>query len=322
MNSTRKLIASIPELTALQRQRIAETAARHGIQCEFYDPEEEAALHVSDAEILFAFAPDLARLAPKLKWYCTPSAGADRFCREGVFPNEDVILTNCSGAYGITISEHIVMVILEVLRRQKEYAAVTAKRQWIRNLPLRSICGSRITIAGTGDIGCTAARTLRAFQPTRIDGINHTGRNPQQLFDHAWPISHLDEVLKETDILILALPGTDETAHLIRKDQLALLPDRALLVNVGRGSCVDEAALAEEVRSGRLYAALDVFETEPLPADSPLYDCPNALLTPHIAGDMSLPQTVELVTSIFTDNLERYCTGQPLHHVVDRRRGY
>ena len=113
------------------------------------------------------------------------------------------------------------------------------------------------------------------------------------------PREALEEVLPETDILILSLPGTKETRGLLDKAKLALLPDGALLINVGRGSALNEAALERELRAGRLRAALDVFEHEPLPEDSPLWGCPNLLITPHVAGNMTLPHTVERIVALF-----------------------
>ena len=136
------------------------------------------------------------------------------------------------------------------------------------------------------------------------------------------PREALDAVLPQTDILIASLPGTAETRRMLDAAKLALLPDGALLINVGRGSVLDEAALEKELRAGRLQAALDVFEHEPLPKDSPLWDCPNLRLTPHVAGNMTLPYTVERIVSMFLEDFENYCAGRPLKRLVAREKGY
>ena len=132
----------------------------------------------------------------------------------------------------------------------------------------------------------------------------------------------LSEVLPKTDILIMALPGTKNTDHIMDERNLRLLKDGALIVNVGRGSLIDEEALLKELKSGRLRAALDVFEKEPIPVDSDLWDCPNLLITPHVAGDMYLPYTVERIVEMFLEDFRRYIKGEKPVRAVDLRKGY
>ena len=155
----RKLVTVIPQLLDEQRKRIAEEAGKYGIQALFFSTPQEAQEQAKDAEILFGYLPDLASKAENLRWCCIPSAGAEAFVKDGVLP-EDVVLTNASGAYGVTISEHVVMMILMILRQEPTYMDYVRKRKWIRNLPMRSIHGSRITLIGTGDIGTETARRL------------------------------------------------------------------------------------------------------------------------------------------------------------------
>ena len=313
-----------PELTEAQRGRIRQTAAPFGARVDFWETEAEALPHLADTEILFTGSAALLNRAPKLRWLCTTFAGVDRFAAPGGFPRPEVLLTNSAGAYGVTISEHIVMALLMLLRRQPEYSAVAAARRWERGLAIRSVFGLRLTVLGTGDIGRETARRLKAFSPRQILGVNRRGLNPEPaLFDRVLPSGALETVLPETDALILCAPGTRETAGLLSAERLRRLPEGALIVNVGRGSILDEAALAEGLRAGRLGgAALDVFQTEPLPPDSPLWDCPNLLITPHISGNLTLPHTVERVVELFCENLPRYFSGQPLLHRVDLSLGY
>ena len=194
--------------------------------------------------------------------------------------------------------------------------------EWKRGLPVRSVFDSRITLVGTGNIGQETAKRMRAFLPKRIVGVNRSGQNPDQLFDQTATVDHLEEVLRETDILVLSLPKTDATFHVLDTAKLACLPDQSLVVNVGRGSCIDQAALMKELQNRRLWAALDVYEQEPIPKDDPIWDCPQLLMTPHVSGDLSLPKTVELVVKQFLEDFERYVRGEQLTHMVDRTRGY
>lgn len=318
----RKLVIVMPEMTSEQRSWIKEIAAEQGFQTEIYDSEEDAIPAARNAEIIFAFAPELAREAYDLKWYCASSAGVDRFMDPALYASENVILTNSSGAYGLTISEHVIMMILEVLRRKLEYEELIRRHEWKRGLPMRSIYGSKITLIGTGNIGQETANRLRAFYPDHLVGVNRSGINPDGLFDQVITIDHLEEVLPETDILILSLPKTDATHHTLDAARLAKLPDQAVVVNVGRGSCIDQDALVKELQAKRLWAALDVYQLEPIPVDDPIWDCPQLVMTPHVSGDLSLPETVELVIQLFLENFQRYINGEPLKRQIDRTKGY
>ena len=148
------------------------------------------------------------------------------------------------------------------------------------------------------------------------------GLNPGGLFDRIVQRDHLDEILPETDILIISLPGTRDTFRIISEKQLKRLPDDAVIINVGRGSVIDQQALEAELRSGRLYAGLDVFEEEPVPPDSSLWTCPRLIMTSHVAGDTTLPHTVDRIVELFLTDFENYCAGRPLTQLVDREIGY
>ncbi len=318
----RRLLAVwIPMLSQDHRQRIRQAAGRCGLETSFCETEAEAQAALPGAEVYFGPAIPLIG-ARSLKWLALPSAGVEPFTRPGILP-EGVILTNASGAYGVTIAEHIVMVTLEMMRRRAEYLDIVANRGWQRDLPIRSIHGSRILILGTGDIGRETARRLRAFSPAAIVGVNRSGVCPEPLFDRVLTAEGLDKLLPEQDLVILCLPGTPETRDLMNAARLALLPETAYVVNVGRGGCLDEDALAKALRGGKLAgAALDVFRTEPLPADSPLWEVPNLIITPHISGNMTLRWTMERVVAIFLKNLSSYAAGEPLSHTVDPARAY
>ncbi len=317
---SRKLVVGVPDLTEGDKKQIIEAADRNGFEVEFCTMQEEAL--PADGEIVFSGSPAFAKNAEKLRWQCSVSAGVNQFKGLPVFENGTALLSNSSGAYGVTIAEHLVMMTLEMLRRQVEFAAAAARKEWHKPLPVKSVYGSRVTFAGTGDIGFETAKRIRAFEPAALYGVNRKGRNPENLFDRIYTQEQIEEVLPQTDILIISMPGTEETFHMLDEKRLALLPDGALIVNVGRGFIIDEAALLPELTAGRLAAALDVFETEPLPADNPLWDCPNLLILPHVAGNMTLPHTREKIVAQFLEDFDNYCAGRPLLRQVDLKAGY
>lgn len=318
-----RLTVLVPALPEAQRGRIAARAAALEFACSFAADEAEARPLMADTEVFFGVSDSLPAAAPGLKWIASPNAGAEPYCSPGVLP-EGVVLTNSAGAYGVTIAEHVVMASLELMRRRADYLAIVARREWTRDLPIRSLYGARITLLGAGDIGCEVARRLRGFSPASVTGLSRSGTSREPaLYDRLLPVDALDTVLPETDLLICSVPGTAETQGLLDARRLALLPPGAFLVNVGRGSLLDEAALLETLASGRLGgAALDVFRTEPLPPDSPLWSASGLLPTPHVSGNLTLPYTLARVVSLFLDNLERYAAGQPLERVVRPERGY
>ena len=319
----KKLLVFIPRLSDENRRGIAQAAEGHGYSAVFCEDIAKALREAVDAEIIFGADPALPREAPDLKWMCCTFAGVEPLMAPDAFASPGALLTNSSGAYGVTIAEHIVMVALAMMRRQMEYSRVVAARDWVRDLPIRSIRGSRVTLLGAGDIGQEAARRLRAFGPERIVALNRSGRDAGALFDRTLPVSALDEVLPETDLLIMSLPGTPETQGIMDGRRLGLLPKDAFLINVGRGTAIDEDALLALMQGGHLAgAALDVFNTEPLPKDSPLWDCPRLLVTTHVAGNMTLEYTVEKIVAQFLEDFGRYCAGQPLKYLVDRSKGY
>lgn len=318
----RKLVVSVRNITEKQKTDIRETAAELGWTAEIYDDRNEAVEAARDAEAVFGDTPRFAYEAPDLKWICSPSAGVNHFTKSEKFMSSGVLLSNSSGAYGTTISEHILMVTLSMQRRLPEYQRRVANKEFFRGYEIRSIKESRVLIMGTGDIGTETALRFRPFGPSALIGMNTSGFDESGAFDRVITAEELGEVLPKTDILVMALPLTGKTDHLMNKERLALLPEGALIVNVGRGANIDQEALVEELKSGRLRAALDVFEKEPIPVESELWDCPNLLITPHVAGDMLLPYTVQRIVDQFLEDFRRYDAGLMPLRAVDLEKGY
>ena len=281
-------------LTDAHKAQITAAAEAAGMVPHFFTTAQtqEAKDCLQSCEVLYAGSPDLLRAAPaSLKWYCAASAGVDVYCKDdSLFANPDCLLTN-SNAYGVTIAEHTVMVTIMLLRHMPAYVEGARLHQWLPPQPVRSIHGSRFTILGTGNLGGTIARRMRDLGAGKIVALSRSGKARQEgLFDEVHPISDLDAVLPETEILIMTLPGTPETVGILSRERIALLPENALVINVGRGNAVDQAALADALNGGRIAgAALDVAVPEPLPENDPLWDAKNLILTPHISGNLTPP---------------------------------
>lgn len=312
-------------LTEAHRAQIRDTAEKLGFAPRFFTPDqfEEARDFLQDCEILYAHDPELLRAAPAtLKWYCCSYAGVDPYCRDpSLFANPDCLLTN-SNCYGVTIAEHVVMVLLMLLRRMPAYEEIVRNRGWENQLPIQSIRGGNFTILGTGNIGVNVAERLRGMGAAKITGLSRGGR-AQAGFDEVLPISRLDQVLPRTRNLIMALPGTAETVHILNRERIALLPEGAFVVNVGRGTAIEQEPLVEALNAGRLGgAALDVMDPEPLPEDHPLWSAKNIILTPHVSGNMTLGYTRDRNVEMFCEDLQNYAAGRPLNGLVDRKAGY
>ena len=305
--------------------RIRSCAAKFDCEAVFF-PDYTAALpDLADTTIIFGpsnpQSPEAVRHAPGLQWFASFFAGVDPLLAPGVLP-ENVLLTNGSGAYGVTIAEHLTMVTLMLLRRFPEYRTLVENKGWRNDLPLRSIYGSTVVVCGTGDIGSKYAQRLRPFCPKEVIGINRTGRKAEG-FDRILPISQIDEILPQADIFVLTLPGTPLTNNLISRERLALLKETAYLINIGRGNCLDQEALAEALNYGKLAgAALDVFRTEPIPQDDPIWEAKNLIITPHCSGQMTLSYTRDTLVDMFCENLSRFFENKPLLHTVDRDLAY
>ena len=302
---------------------IKQTAAELGALVNFYKAEADIPESDFDAEIIYGFAPSIVKTSKNLKWLCVPWAGVDSLMVPGYFANEECLLTNSAGAYGVSIAEHMIATSLVMMRRLNEFFEETRNGQWLSPRSQRSLKDCRITVLGTGDIGTTFAKRAKAFEPAQIIGVCRSGKSSESVYDKVLSVKELDDVLPETDLLAMSLPATAETKGILSRERMALMPEGAYIVNVGRGSAIDEDALADNLENGHLAgAALDVFQTEPLPADNRLWKIKNLLITPHVAGNMTLPYTKDKNVNMFLEDLRNYKEGRPLRYLVDRCLGY
>ena len=308
------------------RQQIDATAAKYGFTVDYYAvPETVPAEKRDEYEVIYGMPkPGELKGFRNLKWFCGSFAGVDAYLDEALYPSPEVMLSNSSGSYGVTIAEHIVMVTLMLLRRMPTVQEWMHRHDWSdEKPPMRSVCGSRITVLGTGDIGTSFARRVKAMGAKTVAGVSRSGRHVDDAYDAMYTTAQLDQVLPETEILAMALPGTAETEGILSRSRIALRPKEAVVVNVGRGTAIDQDALMQALNAGRLAgAALDVVRPEPLPPEHPLWNTKNLLLTPHLSGFMSLGITRDTAVALFCEDFENYIAGRPLKRLVDRRKGY
>ncbi|MDF1487709.1 NAD(P)-dependent oxidoreductase [Tessaracoccus caeni] len=256
---------------------------------------------------------------PNLKWIQSLSAGTDAFLAAGL--PESVLLTSGRGLHDHTVTEHAVALLLALVRELPDLVRAQDEHRWASEkrgpkpmyLPERvsTLIDARVLIWGFGSIGQTLAPALTALGCS-VRGVARSAGERA-----GYPVIATDDIreaLPDTDILVMILPSEPATFKALNAELLSLLPDRSLVCNVGRGSTVDEEALVAALRDGRIAgAALDVMQTEPLPADSPLWDAPNCLLTPHVAGFRAHGGD-----ELMGGNLAAFLAGEPLRNLVER----
>ena len=323
----RKAYAVADFLSDDNKRTMKRTAEECGFEIEFFESNEEACGKVSDGEVIYCCDGELLPLMPQLRWCHSAYAGVGPFLQSGVFEDGKVMLTNSSGAYGRAISEHIIMVTLMLMRRMPEYLEITGRHGWGTHLDIRSLEDSTIAIIGTGDLGRNAAKRYKALGAKKVIGFSRSGK-ARDFFDEVRRIDEFDEVMKgglseKADVLLLCVPGTPESKGLLSAERIALLSEKTFVINVGRGAVIDQDALMDALNEGRIAgAALDVVYPEPLPADHPLWNARNCIITPHTSGDMALEYTVDITADIFCGNLKRYAKGEKLANLVDNKAGY
>jgi phosphoglycerate dehydrogenase-like enzyme len=303
--------------------------------------EEEVAAALADRpgiEVLYTFhVPDrICELEPRLKWVQLHSAGVDHLL-DSPLMESDVVITTASGIHATPIAEYVMASMLAHRWRVPFWTHCQREARWPSNrwdLYARpELRGSTIGILGYGSIGREVGRLARAFgmrvlalrrspgKPQDQDVSSSAGGEEEAVAGRVYGPDALCEMLPECDYVVIALPLTPETRHLFGEEELRAMKSTAYLVNIARGSIVDEAALVRALREGWIAGAgLDVFEEEPLPPDSPLWGMENALISPHVAG--FTPRYDERAAQIFAANLARYTSGRPLLNVVDKQVGY
>jgi phosphoglycerate dehydrogenase-like enzyme len=231
-------------------------------------------------------------------------------------------VTNAAGIHSVPLAEFVVFSMLYFARSWPRMAAEQRAHHWER-CAIETLEGKTLGLVGLGNVGRTAARLAKPFGMRTIGVRRSPGasEHDQDGVDALYGPDGLDTVLRESDYLALCVPHTSETVGMLGAAEIASIKRGAVLINIARGSVIDELAMIEALRSGQLRgAALDVVAREPLAADSPLWDMPNVIITPH-SMSTGIDEN-ERLTALFCDNLRRYLAEQPLHNVIDKVRGY
>ncbi|MHC4480951.1 MAG: D-2-hydroxyacid dehydrogenase [Planctomycetota bacterium] len=282
---------------------------------------------ITDAEVYVPgpLAEEVFQAAGQLRWVHFPWAGLDG-CLPPALIKGEATVTNSAGLFAIPMAEHALALMLAFARGLNRCVQRGPQDLWhgegarkAIESGLRELHGATLGIVGYGGIGRATAERARAFG-MRVLALRRRPR-PDQLANEVWGPGRLEDLLRRSDYLLLSCALTPETEGMIGREELALVKPGAVLVNVARGTVVDEAAMVEALREGKLGGAgLDVTAEEPLPADSPLWEMENVIITPHVAG--ASPATWGRLLELMEENLRRYAAGEPLLHVVDRELGY
>jgi glyoxylate/hydroxypyruvate reductase len=276
------------------------------------------------AEVLFGVPGDSAqgladvvRANPALRWVQGTAAGVGETVRRAGLTEDElarVSITSAAGVHAGPLAEFAMFGLLAFTRGLPRLLADTQGRRW-EHYPVHELAGRTLLVVGLGGIGREVARLAAAFG-MRVVAVNRTGHADCAAADEVHPTSSLTDLMPSADAVVVTLPLTEETEGLLDAATIALLPAGAVVVNVGRGGVIDEQALIQALQEERLAgAALDVFATEPLPQDSPLWRLPNVLISPHTAA-LSVREN-ERIVALFTENLRRYLRGEDLTNRVD-----
>ncbi|MBF6599907.1 MAG: D-2-hydroxyacid dehydrogenase [Dehalococcoidia bacterium] len=311
----RRLLRGVQYPSASERANVA--AGLHGA---FAHADVVFGFWGAELHRAFTDAGSIVDVAPRLRWIQLTSAGADRLLSSG-FIEGGIVVTTVSGLHATPIGEYVLCVMLMFAKGAPNILRAQQRHEWLRSMPTE-LRGKTVGIIGMGHIGEEVARLAKAFGcriiATRRSVVAPAGDG---IADELLPPSGLPRLLETSDYVVLAVPLTPETQQLIGEAELARMRPMAVLINIARGAVVDERALVRALQEKRIGgAALDVFDPEPLSAESPLWDMENVIVSPHISGGTEIYN--ERAVEIFTDNLGRYLSGEPLRNVVDPARGY
>ena len=285
---------------------------------------------LAGADAVFAgidIPPELLQIAPNLRWLHTTGAGVENQLAAG-FGRGSYTFTNGSGPHAISISEYLLLIALALIKQLPFYQRAQIEHRWGRprgsaQHPSFELYGKTIGVVGLGDIGLAAAERFHALG-CRVIGSRRSAQSRQPgegPVDELVGPGDLPYLLQQSDFVILSLPLTPETRHLINAETLRQMKPTAFLLNISRGGVIDEPALVAALEQGQIAGAgLDVFEKEPLPAESPLWGMENVIVTPHSSNNSEHFQRRQ--AELFRENLRRFVAGEPLQNVVNAELGY
>jgi phosphoglycerate dehydrogenase-like enzyme len=271
--------------------------------------------------ILGSFPPAVCAAAPKLRWIQSNSTGMDKLLFPEIIGRDEVSISNVAGLYASQGGEHAWALLLALTRQIPDAVKKMERREW-RLGTVVEIAGTTLGVIGMGGFGVEMAKRAQGYD-MQVIAIDPVRTEKPAFVNELRPTSTetLHDLLRRSDVVMTACPLTQETYHLIGAAEFALMKPSAYLINVTRGGIIDEPALVDALKAGQIAGAgLDVTEKEPLPKDSPLWDAPNLILTPHRAG--ASQHRPRKVFEFFMQNLNRYINGQKPVNVIDKRKGY
>src|SRR5215204_2452794 len=279
----------------------------------------------SDAAFAAWLDKDLVPSLTRLRWVQAPAAGVAHML-SAELAESPIVLTSARGVRARAIAEHVMLMALALARQLPLIMRRQSERAWALDEietagTIRTLNGRQMGIVGLGSIGVEVARLAAGVGMRVVATRMHSDRPRPQGVDDVLPPERLAELLSSSDVVVLSAALTADTRLLMNREMLAHVKRGAYLINISRGRLVDDQALVDALREERIGgAALDVFTREPLPADSPYWDLPNVIVTPHLSGAMEDYWTP--LVALFAENLRRFEKGQPLINVVDKAAGY
>jgi phosphoglycerate dehydrogenase-like enzyme len=282
---------------------------------------------MSQADILLGYVPrgyqnNITKWFPKLKWNQSPSAGIGWGARAHGWTETDILFTTASGVHSTPLAEFCIMSMLMFVKNYFLMDEEKKKRHWART-SATELKNKTLAVIGLGRVGSEVARLAKCFGMKVIASKRHTEGFDlsSNNIDNIYSISDLPQMLNQADFIVIICPETEETRGLIGKKEIAEMKEGSVLINISRGSIVDEEAMIAALKSRHLGgAALDVFKEEPLPENSPLWKMPRVIISPHSAS--TVDKENERLTEIFIDNLSSYIQGKPLKNILDKNLLY
>ena len=315
----KKVLVTIP-VNEEHKERINQIAQACCVQ--YVPVGEVTGEQVAEANVIIGNIPaEMIRASENLELLQLISAGADAYIAPGLLAGSTV-LCNATGAYNRTVSEHAVALTLMLMKKLHLYRDAQRESLWKDCGSVSSPVGATVLVVGLGEIGLRYAKIMKAMGATVIGVKRRPGACPEGI-DELVQSDAVDTVLPRADVVFSILPGTKETVHFYTEERFRLMKNTALFINCGRGNAVDSDVLLKALQDGEIAAAaVDVTEPEPLPADHPLWQQENMVITPHVAGGFHLPHTFERIVDIACENLTHWLKGEEYCNVVDFETGY
>ena len=315
----KNILVVMPWITDEYKAAIESVAIGHSVK--YLMPSEVTENDIENTDIIVGNVSPSLLHGQSLEFVQLTSAGADAYVKEGLL-NRDTVLCCCTGAYSQTVAEHALAVTLMIMKDLHLYRDSQLESKWAPGGTTSSIDSSTVIVVGLGDIGRYYARMAKALGAYVI-GVKRRASEKPDYVDELYTTAQFDEIVGRGDVILSVMPSTPETIHFFTRERFELMKDSAIFLNCGRGTAVSMDVLYDVLSNGVIASAgVDVFETEPLPENSPLWGLKNLVITPHASGFFHLPATLGRVMDICINNLEAFLNGKELKNIVSYETGY